>query len=230
MSLKPLFESLDEKVFTPELKESLEIQFNEAVEAKAIVLAEEKIEEMEEKTEQHIQSLNEKAEEYKEELVNSLNGYLERVVEEFVAGAKDSLDASIAESKADLVIEAFDSMLVATGVEIARIKEAKDTTEVEAKLEENVSKYDSLMDEFIALKEENEKLIKLGIINEMKEGLSLVEAEKFVKLADLVDFTKDEVYAEKLETIKESVKGAAEEKVEESVEDEQEKPSWAHLI
>ena len=34
--LNKLFESLDAKVFTPELKESLEAQFNEAVEIKAV--------------------------------------------------------------------------------------------------------------------------------------------------------------------------------------------------
>ncbi|MEN8718492.1 MAG: hypothetical protein ABF301_07545 [Sulfurovum sp.] len=243
--LEKLFESLDAKVFTPELKESLEAQFNEAVEIKAKVIAEERIEEeidaLNEKAEEHIEMLNEKAEEYIEmkqaEMIESLDKYLERVVEEFIDEAKISLDESLKSEKADMIIEAFDAMLVSTGVEVAKIVEAKDESSIENKLEESVEKYDALIDENISLKEENEKLIKMGVIAEMTEGLSLVESDKFKKLADLVEFSKDAAFAEKLETIKESVKGAAEVKesekdvINEAVEDNKAtKPVWSHLV
>ena len=242
--LEKLFESLDEKVFTPELKDALEVQFNEAVEAKAATVADEKIEEavesLNEKSEQHIEFLSEKAEEFvamkQAEMVESLDKYLDRIVSEFMSEAKEALEESVKSEKADMIIEAFDSMLTATGVEVAKIVEAKDESAVELKLEESVAKYDSLVEENIALKETNETLIKMGVINEMKEGLSIVEAEKFVKLADLVEFTKDEAFAEKLETIKESVKGAVEakeEKLEESAKEEvavEATPAWAHLV
>lgn len=243
--LEKLFESLDEKVFTAELKESLEAQFNEAVETKAAMIAEARIEEeidsLNEKSEQHIEFLNEKAEEYVEmkqtEMVEHLDKYLERIVEEFVAEAKAALDESVKTEKADMIIEAFDTMLTATGVEVAKIVEAKDQSSVEKKLEESVEKYDSLVEENISLKEENEKLIKLGVIAEMTEGLSIVEAEKFKKLADLVEFSRDDAFAEKLETIKESVKGAVEakdDKLDESAAKEEEvkasAPVWAHLV
>ena len=240
--LEKLFESLDEKVFTVELKEALEVQFNEAVEAKAAQIAEAKIEaeidSLNEKSEQHIEFLNEKADAYvamkQTEMVESLDKYLERVVSEFVAEAKEALEESVKSEKADMIIEAFDSMLTATGVEVAKIVEAKDESAVEKKLEESVAKYDTLVEENITLKQENDTLVKMGVINEMKEGLSIVEAEKFVKLADLVEFTRDEAYASKLETIKESVKGAVEvkeEEVTESVKKEAAKaPVWAHLV
>lgn len=242
--LEKLFESLDENVFTAELKESLEAQFNEAVEAKAAIIADEKIEEatdsLNEKSEAHIDFLNEKADQYvaqkQSEMVDSLDKYLDRVVEEFVSEAKDALNESVKSEKADMIIEAFDSMLTATGVEVAKIVEAKDNSAVENKLEESVEKYDSLVEELIALKDENETLIKMGVISELKEGLSIVEAEKFVKLAGLVEFTKDEAFAEKLETIKESVKGAVEAKEEELTEtvvqegESNEAPAWAHLV
>jgi hypothetical protein len=240
--LEKLFESLDEKVFTAELKEALEAQFNEAVETKAATLAEARIEEeidsLNEKSEQHIEFLNEKAEAYvalkQSEMVESLDKYLDRIVSEFMAEAKAALDESVKSEKADMIIEAFDSMLTATGVEVAKIVEAKDNSAIEKKLEESVVKYDSLVEENIALKEENDKLIKMGVIAEMVEGLSIVESEKFKKLADLVEFTKDEAFAAKLETIKESVKGAVEakeEKLEESVKTEDVKaPVWAHLV
>ena len=241
MSLNKLFESLDEKVFTTELKESLEAQFNEAVEAKAAAIAEARIEaeitSLNEKSEQHIEFLNEKAEEYvemkKSEMIDSLDKYLDRVVEEFVAEAQATLDESLKSEKADMIIEAFDSMLIAAGVEVSKIVEAKDDSAVEKKLAESVEKYDSLIEENIALKEENDALVKMGVIAEMKEGLSIVESEKFVKLANLVEFSKDEAYAQKLETIKESVQSAGEtreEKLEEKVEVQDKKPVWSHLI
>ena len=239
--LDKLFESLDEKVFTAELKQSLQEKFDDAVEVKASVIAESRIEEeidsLNEKSEKHIEFLNEKAEEYVEmkqaEMLESLDKYLERIVDEFVAEAKESLDESVKNEKADMIIEAFDSMLVATGVKVASIVEAKQESEVDNKLQESVEKYDALVEEVIALKQENDRLLQMGVIAEMVEDLSLVEAEKFKKLANLVDFSRDEKYAEKLEQIKESIKGSAtEEKLEESAEEKSssEKPVWAHLV
>jgi len=240
--LEKLFESLDEKVFTPEMKEQFETQFNEAVETKASLIAEEKIEDqidslnekseehiemLNEKSEEHIEFLEEKAEEYvelqKTEMLDSIDKYLDRVVEEFMVEAKDSLDESVKTEKADMIIEAFDAMLVATGVKVATIVEAKDDNSVEAKLEESVEKYDTVVDENITLKEENEKLIKMGVIAESKEGLSIVEAEKFDKLANLVEFTRDVAFAEKLDTIKESVKGSTKVVEEEIIQENEEK-------
>ena len=240
--LERLFESLDEKVFTPELKKALEAQFNEAVETKAESIAEAKIEEeidsLNEKAEQHVEFLNKKAEEYiamkQAEMVESLDKYLERVVDKFVAEAKDLLAESVKSEKADMIIEAFDAMLVATGVQVAKIVEAKDETAVETKLAENTAKYDALVEENIALSEENKKLIKMGVISELKEGLSLVEAEKFEKLAELVEFSKSGEFLTKLTTIKESVKGTADKsenlKVAVLTEEHANAPVWAHLV
>ncbi len=240
--LEKLFESLDEKVFTPELKKALEAQFNEAVETKAESIAEAKIEEeidsLNEKAEQHVEFLNKKAEEYiamkQAEMVESLDKYLERVVDKFVAEAKDLLAESVKSEKADMIIEAFDAMLVATGVQVAKIVEAKDDTAVETKLAENTAKYDALVEENIALSEENKKLIKMGVISKLKEGLSLVEAEKFEKLAELVEFSKSGEFLTKLTTIKESVKGTADKsenlKVAGLTEEHANAPIWAHLV
>lgn len=240
--LEKLFESLDEKVFTPELKKALEAQFNEAVETKAESIAEAKIEEeidsLNEKAEQHVEFLNKKSEEYiamkQTEMVESLDKYLERVVDKFVAEAKDLLAESVKSEKADMIIEAFDAMLVATGVQVAKIVEAKDETAIETKLAENTVKYDALVEENIALSEENKKLIKMGVISELKEGLSLVEAEKFEKLAELVEFSKSGEFLTKLTTIKESVKGTADKsenlKVAGLTEEHANAPIWAHLV
>jgi hypothetical protein len=209
---------------------------------KAASIADERIEEeinsLNEKAEKHIDFLNEKAEEYvkvkQQEMVDSLDKYLERVVEEFVNDLKETLTESVKSEKAEMIIEAFDSMLIATGVKISEIVEAKNSSSLEKKLEESIEKYDALVEENINLSQENKNLIKMGLINEMKEDLSLIESEKFEKLANLVQFTKDEEFVSKLETIKESIKGSAEVKDEKSKDADltegQVKPVWAHLV
>lgn len=146
MSLKKLFESVDEKVFTPELKQSLEDVFNEAVETKATEISEAKINEeinsLNVKSEEHIDYLDEKAEEYvnikKAEMIDSLDKYLDRIVEEFMDEIQGTLDESIKNEKSDLMIEAFESMMIAAGIKVKDIVEARDDSAIETKLAESI--------------------------------------------------------------------------------------------
>lgn len=228
MSISKLFESLDDKVFTADLKESLEIQFNEAVELKVQELVEAKTLALEEKAEEYaemkVEMIEEKAEEFVEkkmqELSESVERYLDRIIEDFINESKEKLVESIKSEQSEMIIEAFDSLLVATGVELSKIVEAKEENDEKSKLEESIKKYDNLIEENISLKEENDKLVKLGIINEMKEGLSLLESEKFEKAASIVEFSRDNSYVNKLEIIKESILGTVEPKKEEKEDKE----------
>ena len=244
MSISKLFESLDDKVFTADLKESLEIQFNEAVELKVQELVEAKTLALEEKAEEYaemkVEMIEEKAEEFVEkkmqELSESVERYLDRIIEDFINESKEKLEESIKSEQSEMIIEAFDSLLVATGVELSKIVEAKEENDEKSKLEESIKKYDNLIEENISLKEENDKLVKLGIINEMKEGLSLLESEKFEKAASIVDFSRDNSYVNKLEIIKESILGTVEPKKEEkeviveSVKESKIENDFSHLI
>lgn len=242
--LEKLFESLDEKVFTPEVKEQIKDVFNEAVEVKALEIADEKItekldelnEKQKEFEERLVKEYEQKLQEKYQGLVEKLDDYLELIVEKFINENKEKLNALVKNKKADTVLEAFDSMLVTTGVEVSRIveaaEEASDKTVVKTLKEKN----NELVEELIKTRKENEKLLRLGIINEMCEGLSLVEADRFKKLANLVEFTRDESYVKKLEMIKENVKAGSSKVTEsqdlnESVKkDSGNKPSWYHLI
>jgi hypothetical protein len=242
MKLEKLFESLDEKVFTDELKSSLQETFDAAVieaakvneddinekvetlaEVKAVEMIAEKVEdkisELEEKAEEFQAILEEEAKEKESALLDQVDLYLEKVVEDFITEAQDSLDESLKAEKADMIIEAMDAMIVATGTDILKISEAKDETDAELKLEETIEKYDELMEENLKLEKEKSAMMKMGLIAELKEGLNVVEADKFEKLAEMVDFNYDASYVEKLETIKESL-GAS--KIVEKVEDKKE--------
>lgn len=242
MSFEKLFESLDETVFTPELKESLKEHFDEAVQLQAELISEsliqEEIETLSQKSDEYITHLEEKAEEYielkQDELMETLDKYLDSVVKEFVSEQQSTLAESISSQKSELMLEAFDAMLVTGGVDVARIAEAKEQESDDSKYTELHERYNRVVNENLKLKDSNQELVKMGLINELSEGLSIVEAEKFQKLASIVEYTGDESYVEKLETIRESVKGKkshTDEVFTESHEDEEpEQFSFSHLI
>lgn len=207
--LEKLFEAIDSKVLTDELKAELEASFNEAVGLKAVELSEKKVAELDKLSEEFKKELETQNEEAQKELLETVNDYLEKVVDDFVSEASDSLSESITQEKADLMLEAFDAMLVAGGVEVSKIHEAKIDDSLEAKLEEKTKKYDELMAESISKEKEINNLLKIGLINEMKEGLTIVESNRFEDLAELIEFSKSEEYKTKLEKLRESVKVSA---------------------
>lgn len=216
--------------------EAVEVAVNEALEAKTA--------EIEEKADGYIaEALETKTVEIEEnsssyiaeklaEVNESLDLFLDKVVEEFVTESKAKLNESLKAEKADMIIEAFESMLTAGSIDVMKIAEAKDATYSDAKLTESIEKYDALMVENLSLKKENTELAKCGIISEMKEGLSLVESQKFEKLASVVPFSRDAKYAEDLEMIKEQVKGAVETPtvITESTKVDTTKKLYSHLV
>lgn len=235
-----LFESLDEKVFTPELKKSLSEKFDSAVEEKAKTqaiimadeLAESKIDALDEKAQQYgeylLKESQSKIDEYKEELNEKITEYMDLVVQEFVSEARTALDESLKSEKADMLIEAFDSMLVASGVEFTTIMEAKNLNESSTSVD-NSNRVDSLVEEVLKLKEENTQLMKMGLVAELSEGLTLVQAERFARLSKLVEFTNGKEYAAKLETVLESVKDRKDSDTQSTLT-ESSSAIWSHLV
>ena len=222
-----------------EAKEAHDIALKEAVESTTV--------EIEAKAESYIVEalaakeveIEAKAESYTEaklaEINESLDLYLGKVVDEFISESKEKMNESLKAEKADMIIESFEAMLTMGAVDVMKIAEAKDNSYADVKLSESITKYDELMTEHLALKKDVETLAKLGVINEMKEGLSLVESKKFETLASLVPFSKSDKYAEDLEVIKESVKGSVETKVEDTIIVESKvktetKVNYSHLV
>ncbi len=246
--LEKLLESLDKEVFTPEMIDSIISQFNEAVEVKAKEIAEAELSEavktaseiaVNEALESKEKELEEKADSYiaakLDELNESLDLFLGKVVEEFILESKEKLNESLKAEKADMIIESFEAMLTMGAIDVMKIAEAKDETYADAKLSESITKYDTLMADYLSLQKENTELVKTGFIAELKEGLSLVEAKKFETLANMIPFSKDEKYAQELEVIKESVRGSVETKVQDTIIVEsktktEQKINYSHLV
>lgn len=224
--LDELFKNLNESVFTPEMKESLKNSFNEAVELKALEKMDEKLEEKISELDEHCETFKKSLEEEYKNKEKSLNEkvdeYLELVVEEFLKEAKESLDLEVDNKKCQALVEAFSNILETAGVDLLAIKNKSDKVLEESNIKEqdNIKRQDDtinfLLDKVSKLEEENKNLLKLGLVNELKEGLTVVEAEKFDRLANLVENSADSKFLEKLTSIRNSVKGSKSETMTES--------------
>lgn len=237
MSLEKLFESLDENVFTPKLKDELTEAFNDAVDKKAKVIADDEIQtrlaEINEKAEsyksylqseqkQYVEKINEKAEEYtnlyKKELLSKLDQYLNVIVEHFVKDAEKALKVNLNEHKMKALDGLFANMCRVTGVDALRImseskrlvndkgqsltKQVNSLTESIFKLNGKIKKQKSTINE----------LLKMGIISQIGEGLTLIQRDKFERLAESIAFTNDKKYVRQLEQLRDTVKGVSEER------------------
>lgn len=245
MTVQKLFESLDEKIFTPELKQSLTEKFEEAVQAKAEItaqiladeLSESKIDELDEKAEQYgaylLEESQAKIDEFKDSITEKLEDYMDLVVQEFVSEAKESLSESLKSEKADMLIEAFDSMLISGGVDFTTIMGAKEDLQESQSSSDRV---DHLVEEIIQLKEEREELLRMGLIAELSEGLTLVQAQRFQRLASIVEFTTGPEFSDKLETLLEGIKDYKDSdtsNVSRSITESHSSgkaPIWSHLL
>ncbi len=200
-TLNPIFESMDVE---EEVKYQLQETFEKAVLAEATKMIEEHLEEkLTEEKERLEEAYNEKV----EMLTESMDAYLDTVVEEFISENASTYEAEINEETVKTLLGMFDKMLSVAGVDMIALKEGIDRVneETEDRIKELEEKVADMADKLVEARKEGEKYLKTGIINEMKEGLTILEAEKFEKLADMVPFEKSDAYLEKLETIKESI-------------------------
>ena len=199
LKLEPMFESMD---IEQEQKVALQESFDNAVIKKTTELLDEHVET---KLQEKVEVLEEEYKEKVEGLTESLDGYLDTVVEDFITENAPTYEAQIEESKVTTLLEAFDKMAEVLGVDMLRIQESKDDSEVSNKLEESEDKVSELAEKLVEAKREADGYLKNGLVAEMSEGLTILEKSKFEKLAEMVQFDRSNAYLEKLETIKESI-------------------------
>lgn len=228
--LETLFKSIrgiDEKVFTPELKDKLDEMFNEAVDTKAKLIAEEMVEaekaKLQEQAEQHKnqldESFNDYANDYKKNLAENVDAFLNSVVENFVNERKNDLDKLLESYKSSTLLQLFEKSNNILGKDLVQVL---DPSCNEAS---NLNKYNTLKQSFNDLSEEKMNLIKenealkknlmdticAAILAEKSQGLTVVQQESFAKLVEMYnkslnadDFNALE-YASKLDEICDTV-------------------------
>lgn len=211
---------LNEDVLTSELQTEIENRFNEAVEEKSRQLVEERIQEEKQNL---IEEYDAKLEDLNEMLIAKLDKFLSEEVSNFKDSINERLKHDLDIEQADAIIEAFDSMVIASGADLLSIQN-KFEEKTSSKEKELTEKLNLAIAKNLELKTKVQDLEKEVTLSEACKDLTISEAEKLRKVASL--YSVDEDFAEKVKVLKESMLEKAEETPKEEKKEEI-KESWA---
>lgn len=215
-----LEEAYDAKLNTlDEECENLKAELEEAYNAKLDTLDEQCEEfkaQLEEEYQAKIDKLDEMAENYindkEAELTEANNAMMQRAIDEFMDECYESLQSDLDVEKCKAINESFSNFALLAGVDAMDIAAHRDESSFKAQLEDLTDRYNDAVNESIEkdaeiaeLEATNDRLMKAGVIAEMCEGLSLVQKDKFIKSAELVEFSFDKSYVDRLQVLKESL-------------------------
>ena len=227
--LENLFESVDEKVFTPAMKEKLTEAFNDAVEAKSHLIAEDMSAEIKsqlnEEAETYKQQLDEAFEQYvndyQEKLVENLNTYLSKIVDDFVNENASKIDSLVKPYKTDALLALFEKSANIMGKEIGDVIKPSNVNE-SSEIREHCN---DLMSENISLKKELFDVKKAALCAEISESLTLPQTQAFKSLVEMrfdniSDSEKSDMSLEDIEesilNIKNNIEAVSSSKISES--------------
>jgi len=153
------------------------------------------------------------AEETMTSVVEKVDDYLNYVVEQWMSenelAIERGLKGEIAEDFISGLKGLFEDHYIDVPDEKYDILEANLT-----KIEELEDKLNKQMEENVQLKKAKGELVKESMIADVADGMTDTETEKFQSLVDDVEFSDEESYKEKLQTIKESYFGSDEVKAQ----------------
>ena len=147
--------------------------------------------------------LQEDTETHKAELVEKVDSYLNYVVEEWMQENKIAIERGIKGEIAEDFIGGLKKLFEDHYIDVP--DEKYNVLEDQAsKIEDLEKKLNEEIDKNVKLNKDNGELKKEEIIAKSSEGLTDVEAEKFNKLAEEVEYSNEEDFTSKVKTIKES--------------------------
>ena len=138
-----------------------------------------------------------------DEMTNKVDTYLNYVTEEWMKenelAVERGLKGEIAEDFISGLKQLFEDHYIDIPDEKYDVLEAQSEkiSELEGKLSETIEKS-------VSLKDNNAKLVREQVISEVSDDLADTEIEKFRSLIDDVDYSEEESFREKLDTLKES--------------------------
>ena len=147
--------------------------------------------------------LSENVESATEEMVEKVDTYLNYVTEEWMKenelAVERGLKGEIAEDFISGLKQLFEDHYIDVPDEKYDILEAQSEkiSELEGKLSETIEKN-------VSLKDNNATLVREQVISKVSEDLADTEVEKFKSLTEDVDYSDEESFREKLDTLKEN--------------------------
>ena len=158
-----------------------------------------------------IQEDNEKlmttiAEESLSDMVEKVDDYMSYVVEQWMSENELAIERGLKGEIAEDFISGLKGLFEDHYIDIP--DEKYDILEANlTKIEELEDKLNKQMEENVQLKKAKGELVKESMIADVADGMTDTETEKFQSLVDDVEFSDEDSYTEKLQTIKESYFG-----------------------
>ena len=164
--------------------------------------------ELERIQEENDKVMEDMAESTMNDLVEKVDDYMNYVVEQWMEdnqlAIERGLKGEIAEDFISGLKNLFEDHYIDVPDEKYDILEANLT-----KIEELEEKLNKQMDENIQLRKQKGELVKESMISDVADGMTDTETEKFQSLVEDVEFSDEESYKEKLQTIRESYFGSS---------------------
>jgi len=172
--------------------------------------------------------LEEAVEEIKSDLTAKVDDYLNYVVEQWLEQNEIAIESGLRSELTEEFIAGLRNLFAEHYIDVPTEK-VDLVDELASKVEELESKLDEEIERSIELKKSLVEAHKQEITHAVCEGLTNTQVEKIKSLAESVEFSTEEEYQEKLETIRENyfpsgVKKAAQDQLHEQVEETSDKP------
>ena len=183
-----------------------------------------RVAQIEEEVEVKYASMFEEAvEEIKSDLTNKVNDYLEYVVEQWMADNEIAIESGLRSEITEDFIAGLRNLFAEHYIDVPEEK-VDLVDELATKVEELEDKLNEEIEHGIELRKALVESTKQEIVRSVCEGLTDTQVEKIKSLAESVDFSTEEEYKEKLDTIRENyfptgVKKASVEQLHEKIED-----------
>ena len=197
---------VDGEELSEEFKTKAATIFETAVKSKVRV-------ELEKIQEENDKVMEDMAESTMNDIVEKVDDYMNYVVEQWMEdnqlAIERGLKGEIAEDFISGLKNLFEDHYIDVPDEKYDILEANLT-----KIEELEEKLNKQMEENVQLKKQKGELVKESMISDVADGMTDTETEKFQSLVEDVEFSDEETYKGKLQTIRESYFGTSEVKTE----------------
>jgi hypothetical protein len=186
-----------------------------------------RVTQIQEETEaKYAEMLSEAVEEIKSDLTTKVDDYLNYVVEQWLADNEIAIESGLRAELTEEFIAGLRNLFAEHYIDVPAEK-VDLVDELAGKVEELESKLNEEIERGISYAKALVESRKSEITREVTEGLTTTQAEKVKTLAESVEFSTEEEYKEKLETIRENyfpsgVKKANETQLHETVEETEE--------
>ena len=160
----------------------------------------------------------------RDELTEKVDDYLNYVVEQWMAENEIAIESGLRSEITEDFIAGLRNLFAENYINVPEDK-VELVDELASKVEELEVKLNEEIEANIQYKKQLTEAIKVQLVNEVCEGLTATQVEKIKSLAESVEFSTEEEFVEKLETIRENyfpsgVKKANASQLHEEVEDD----------